>query len=148
MTLVGDVAQSTAPAGQERWADVFAHLSTAVDAVGRVAELTIGYRVPEPILTVANRLLPRTGVDASASRSVRVDGHDPAWVHTTPDELPAQVARAVPRRSSTATASPVSSPTSSCSTRSTPRSTLSGCTPSTTSTSCTPARSRCSAPSR
>ena len=26
MTLVGDVAQSTTPAGQERWADVFAYL--------------------------------------------------------------------------------------------------------------------------
>ena len=57
-----------------------------------VAELTIGYRVPEPILTVANRLLPLTGVDASASRSVRIDGHAPAWTHTTPAELAATVA--------------------------------------------------------
>ena len=88
MTLVGDVAQSTTPAGQERWADVFAYLSVGgAAAVGDVAELTIGYRVPEPILTVANRLLPLTGVDASASRSVRVEGHAPAWTHTTPAEL-------------------------------------------------------------
>ena len=63
LTLVGDVAQSTTPAGQERWADVFAHLGgRAVSGV--VADLTIGYRVPEPILDVANRLLPLTGVDA------------------------------------------------------------------------------------
>jgi DNA helicase IV len=90
MTLVGDVAQSTTPAGQERWADVFAHLG--VDARTEVAELTIGYRVPEPILSVANRLLPLTGVDASPSRSVRIDGHAPAWVHAALDELPGAVA--------------------------------------------------------
>ena len=97
MTLVGDVAQSTTPAGQERWADVFAYVSSGFAAVGtkalgEIAELTIGYRVPEPILTVANRLLPLTGVDASASRSVRVEGHAPGWTHTSPGELPAVVA--------------------------------------------------------
>ena len=48
--------------------------------------------MPEPILTVANRLLPLTGVDASASRSVRVEGHDPSWTHVAPAELPATVA--------------------------------------------------------
>ena len=95
MTLVGDVAQSTTPAGQERWADVFAYLSVGVPtgASATVAELTIGYRVPEPILTVANRLLPLTGVDASASRSVRVDGHAPAGRTPTPAELAATVGR-------------------------------------------------------
>ena len=98
LTLVGDVAQSTTPAGQERWADVFAHLGTGrigAGVDGTIADLTIGYRVPEPILTVANRLLPRTGVDATASRSVRLDGHAPSWHQTTPDELPAAVAETV-----------------------------------------------------
>ena len=80
ITMVGDVAQSTTPAGQERWADVFAHLGAA----GSVADLTIGYRVPEPILDVANRLLPLTGVDAVASRSVRGEGEPPAWHTATP----------------------------------------------------------------
>src|SRR5262245_51412786 len=48
MTLVGDVAQSTAPAGQERWDDVFAHVAPPGPArrLGEVADLTIGYRVP------------------------------------------------------------------------------------------------------
>jgi hypothetical protein len=97
MTLVGDVAQSTTPAGQERWADVYAYLAARCSGranVGTVAELTIGYRVPEPILDIANRLLPLTGVDASPSRSVRIEGHDPRWIHTTPAELPAAVATA------------------------------------------------------
>jgi DNA helicase IV len=92
MTLVGDVAQSTTPAGQERWADVFAYVVTgaAGTAAGRepvatsVAELTIGYRVPEPILARANELLPFTGVDATASRSVRVEGRPP-WHYAAPD---------------------------------------------------------------
>jgi DNA helicase IV len=91
LTLVGDVAQSTTPAGQERWADVFAHLG----ATGTVADLTIGYRVPEPILIVANRLLPLTGVDATASRSVRGEGDPPSWHRVDPAGLPDAVGRVV-----------------------------------------------------
>jgi DNA helicase IV len=100
MTLVGDVAQSTAPAGQERWSDVFGHLSTGPRRAASgtdVAELTIGYRVPEPILSIANRLLPLTGVDANASRSVRHEGHAPAWVHTALDSMPSTVITTVAR---------------------------------------------------
>ena len=87
MTLVGDVAQSTTPAGQERWRDVFANLDVGGGVRGKVAELTIGYRVPEPILEIANRLLPLTGVDAVASRSVRGEGGPPAWHTVSPDGL-------------------------------------------------------------
>jgi len=89
MTLVGDVAQSTTPAGQERWSSVFSHLGTAS---GTVADLTIGYRVPEPILAVANRLLPYTGVDATESRSVRRVGAPPSWHRTTAEQLGATTA--------------------------------------------------------
>ena len=85
MTLVGDVAQSTTPAGQERWSSVFGHLGVDV-ANGTIADLTIGYRVPEPILTVANRLLAHTGVDTTESRSVRRVGEPPAWHFTTPEQ--------------------------------------------------------------
>jgi DNA helicase IV len=90
-TLVGDVAQSTTPAGQERWSDVFAHLGSE----GSIADLTIGYRVPEPILEVANRLLPATGVDATASRSVRASGSAPAWHRVRAEELAERVAGVV-----------------------------------------------------
>ncbi|MEO1056105.1 MAG: UvrD-helicase domain-containing protein, partial [Actinomycetota bacterium] len=82
-TLVGDLAQSTTPAGQQRWEDVFGHLG----AEGSVADLTIGYRVPGPILDVANRLLPLTGVETIPSRSVRVEGRPPQSIVTTSDEL-------------------------------------------------------------
>ena len=51
ITLVGDVAQSTTPAGQERWVDVLDLITAAPGragvATGEIAELTIGYRVPE-----------------------------------------------------------------------------------------------------
>jgi DNA helicase IV len=83
MTLVGDVAQSTTPAGQERWGAVFDHLAVRGRPAGTVSHLTIGYRVPEPILRVANRLLPYTGVDAAESRSVRRTGTPPTW-HLAP----------------------------------------------------------------
>ncbi len=82
MTLVGDVAQSTTPAGQQRWETVFGHLGVDVATrrrAGTIADLTIGYRVPEPILEVANRLLPLTDVEATASRSVRRAGEPPQW---------------------------------------------------------------------
>jgi DNA helicase IV len=91
MTLVGDVAQSTTPAGQERWADVLAHLAPG-SARGAVTDLTIGYRVPAPILSVANRLLPLTGVDATESRSVRMEGQPPTWHRVAPGDLADAVA--------------------------------------------------------
>jgi len=94
MTLVGDVAQSTTPAGQEQWSEVFAHLGPAGTNCS-IADLTIGYRVPEPILTAANRLLPLTAVDATESRSVRLAGAAPSWHRSASTELPAATAAAV-----------------------------------------------------
>jgi DNA helicase IV len=92
MTLVGDVAQSTTPAGQERWSAVFDHLTVRERPAGTVADLTIGYRVPEPILLVANRLLPFTGVDATESRSARRTGEPPSWLRTDATRLAGAVA--------------------------------------------------------
>jgi DNA helicase IV len=92
MTLVGDVAQSTTPAGQERWSAVFDHLTVRDRPEGTVADLTIGYRVPEPILVVANRLLPFTGVDATESRSVRRTGEPPTWLRVKSPDLATAVA--------------------------------------------------------
>ena len=57
MTILGDLAQSTTPAGQQDWDEALGHLGASA---AEVAHLTIGYRVPAPILDVANRLLPFT----------------------------------------------------------------------------------------
>jgi DNA helicase IV len=75
MTILGDLAQSTTPAGQQDWGEALSHIrATAAD----VAVLTIGYRVPGPILDAANRLLPFTEVSSEPSRSVRLEGAPPA----------------------------------------------------------------------
>ena len=79
LTILGDLAQSTGAAGQSSWDDVIRFLGA--DPSTAVEHLTIGYRVPAPILDVANRLLPATGVDVPASRSVRREGHAPAVRH-------------------------------------------------------------------
>jgi len=97
LTLVGDVAQSTTPAGQERWSDVLDNLggSRRHAPGGAIADLTIGYRVPAPILDVANRLLPHAGVETTASRSVRTEGAPPSWRLAAPADLSAATAEVV-----------------------------------------------------
>jgi DNA helicase IV len=92
MTILGDLAQSTTPAGQRDWEAVLGHLGATA---GQVAHLTIGYRVPAPILDVANRLLPYTGVDTVASRSVRVEGSPPVISVVAADRVVAGAVAAV-----------------------------------------------------
>ncbi|HEY7628718.1 MAG TPA: ATP-binding domain-containing protein [Ilumatobacteraceae bacterium] len=74
MTILGDLAQSTTPAGQEDWKVALGHIRAPAT---EIAVLTIGYRVPGPILDAANRLLPYTQVASEPSRSVRVEGTAP-----------------------------------------------------------------------
>jgi len=95
-TVLGDLAQSTQPAGHRSWTEVIAAL--ALGRPGQVEHLTVGYRVPGPILEVANRLLPLTGVDTVPGRSARADGEAPRW-RTAPGpealaDLVAEVVRA------------------------------------------------------
>ncbi len=91
MTILGDLAQSTTPAGQRDWDDALRLLRLG-DTAAEVAHLTIGYRVPAPILDVANRLLPFTGVSTQASRSVRAEGEPPSLRMVPSSELAAAVA--------------------------------------------------------
>jgi DNA helicase IV len=95
LTILGDLAQSTGPAGQSSWEDVIENLGGGRSA--RVEHLTIGYRVPAPILDVANRLLPSTGVTVPASRSVRPEGHPPG-VRFSSDPAAAAAAEVVALR--------------------------------------------------
>jgi DNA helicase IV len=101
MTVLGDLAQSTTPAGQQDWDEALRHLTRAARATkaaavkGTVEHLTIGYRVPGPILDVANRLLPLTEVSTVASTSVRVEGEAPSFHSATTDELASTVAAIV-----------------------------------------------------
>jgi DNA helicase IV len=78
MTILGDLAQATAPGAQSSWDDVVAALGSP--ATANVAELELGYRVPAPIIDVVNRLLPSVAPNVRASRSVRLEGRPPTVV--------------------------------------------------------------------
>ncbi|MGD9701779.1 MAG: ATP-binding domain-containing protein [Acidimicrobiia bacterium] len=91
-TILGDLAQSTTPAGQAGWDAVRSHLDVPV---AQTAVLTVGYRVPAGILEHANRLLPLTGVDVPASRSVRETGAEPQVLVDADAGIAELVARAV-----------------------------------------------------
>jgi len=97
MTVVGDIAQATAPWAPASWEDIVEHLPRRRPA--RTVELTVSYRTPAEVLAVASRVLAvaapelrpptpvrRTGVEP---RMLRVEGRDgPA----TADDLARAVA--------------------------------------------------------
>ena len=71
ITLLGDLAQGTAPWAATSWADSLAHLGKP-DAT--VVPLTVGFRVPAVVVALANRLLPSLAVDVPEAVSLRRDG--------------------------------------------------------------------------
>ena len=84
MTILGDLAQSTTVGGQDDWDEALAALRhpDRRAPLGRVTELTLGYRVPAPILAVANRLLPVAAPNVRPAVSVREQGAAPTFVLT------------------------------------------------------------------
>ncbi|MEV4713542.1 AAA family ATPase [Micromonospora sp. NPDC049374] len=71
LTLLGDLAQATAPWAASDWRESLRHLGKP-DAT--VVPLTIGFRVPAAVLAFANRLLPALAVDVPPAESLRGDG--------------------------------------------------------------------------
>jgi DNA helicase IV len=71
LTLLGDLAQGTAPWAARDWSVSLAHLGKPGAAV---VPLTTGFRVPEAVLALANRLVPALGVDVREATSLRRDG--------------------------------------------------------------------------
>ncbi|MER5635203.1 HelD family protein [Streptomyces nitrosporeus] len=71
LTVLGDLAQGTTPWAARDWPGLLAHLGRH-DAV--VTSLTTGFRVPEAVAALANRLLCHLGVDVPPVRSLRRDG--------------------------------------------------------------------------
>jgi hypothetical protein len=72
ITLLGDLAQGTAPWAAANWHASLAHLGKPDAAV---VPLTVGFRVPEVVVALANRLLPALEVDVPEAVSLRRDGH-------------------------------------------------------------------------
>lgn len=73
MTILGDIAQATGVGAQTSWDAVTTGVGIESEMVRR-RELTVGYRVPGPILDYANRLLPTTAPDITPSTSIRSRG--------------------------------------------------------------------------
>ncbi len=71
ITLLGDLAQGTTPWAARDWRDTLGHLGKPGSTV---VPLTVGFRVPEVVLTMANRLLDALDVQVPAASSLRHDG--------------------------------------------------------------------------
>ncbi|HET6214987.1 MAG TPA: AAA family ATPase, partial [Micromonosporaceae bacterium] len=71
VTLLGDLAQGTAPWAATNWADPLRHLGKPDAAV---VPLTTGFRVPAAVVALANRLLPALAVSVPPGVSLRRDG--------------------------------------------------------------------------
>jgi DNA helicase IV len=76
MTLVGDVAQTGAPSGASAWQDV---LGPHVGDRWRLRELTVNYRTPAEIMSLAAGALARVDPELRVPRSVRESGVSP-WL--------------------------------------------------------------------
>lgn len=68
MTIVGDVAQTSAPAGTRQWA---ATLDPVLKGSWRAAELTVNYRTPAGIARTAQRVASAAGLPVSRLTSAR-----------------------------------------------------------------------------
>ena len=95
MTIVGDIAQSTGAWAHDDWDQVLEHLPSRRPP--RRAELTVGYRVPGPIMDLAARVLRVAALQLQPPTSIRHTGEEPIVTACTPDGLNAAIAAAVRR---------------------------------------------------
>ncbi|MEU6380965.1 AAA family ATPase [Streptomyces sp. NPDC046909] len=90
LTVLGDLAQGTAPWAARTWGEQLGHLGRAEAAV---VPLTTGFRVPEAVVGLANRLLERLDVDVPAGQSLRRDGE--LRIRAAEGDMPGAVVAAV-----------------------------------------------------
>ena len=92
MTVVGDIAQTSAVWGARSWEDV---LEPIAPGRWRSVELSVNYRTPAEIMAVAADVLHAVDPGAKAPESVRETGHPPVALAVPPDaNLAAVVASA------------------------------------------------------
>lgn len=94
MTLVGDIAQTSAAGGASSWRDA---LAPHVADRWRLAELTVNYRTPAEIMRVAAKVLAELDPELQPPTSVRESGVEPWEVELAPDRhaLPQRIAELV-----------------------------------------------------
>ena len=90
-TVLGDLAQGTAPAATESWATMLGHLGKAGAGLH---ELRTGYRVPRQILDYANQLLGALAPGLAPASSLRQDPAALTVLPVTGQSLPGALATA------------------------------------------------------
>ena len=85
MTVLGDLAQATGLGAQRTWGEAIMALGVA--AKPKTFELTVGYRVPKPIMELANHLLPAVATEVSATESIRTEGDEPRLLRVDDGEV-------------------------------------------------------------
>jgi DNA helicase IV len=80
MTVVGDIAQATGALAPDDWNDVVRHLPDR--RPHRVVGLSVGYRIPDQIMELANRVMDAATPGLRAPRSVRIGDAGPRVVRT------------------------------------------------------------------
>jgi DNA helicase IV len=91
MTVVGDIAQATGPFAPSDWRDVLNLLPKDRDA--KVAELSVGYRIPRQIMEFAGRLLASAAPGQTPPTAVREGDHDPRIVKVPKTQIAKTVAQ-------------------------------------------------------
>lgn len=86
MTVVGDIAQATSAYSRKDWNQVLTTLGTEDNFTE--AELTIGYRVPAPVLAIAAKVLATAAPGLTAPEAFpRQVEEEPRWRVVATDEL-------------------------------------------------------------
>lgn len=94
MTLVGDIAQTSAAGGASSWREA---LAPHVADRWRLAELTVNYRTPAEIMRVAAKVLAELDPELHPPTSVRETGIEPWEIELVTDgqTLPRRIAELV-----------------------------------------------------
>jgi len=97
MTIVGDIAQATGSVAPNSWDDVLQYLPTRKKP--RVTGLSVGYRIPAPIMELADKVMHAATPGLRAPRSVRTGGEPPQIIQVRREQevgiVVAEVARTV-----------------------------------------------------
>jgi len=93
MTIVGDIAQATSAWAHESWESVTEHLPTPKGITRH--ELTVGYRLPGPLMDLAAKVLAKAMPDLKPPVAVRSEGDPPQFVETDPENFGAALAAAI-----------------------------------------------------
>ncbi|KAA0942952.1 HelD family protein [Streptomyces apricus] len=91
VTVLGDLAQGTTPWAARTWDELLVHLGRPEASV---VPLTTGFRVPEAVVGLANRVLALLDVEVPPGRSLRRDGE--VRIRRT-DDVPHETVGAVRR---------------------------------------------------